>query len=454
MNRIEELLERLRDQTATPEELAELKQRLATPEGRARAREHLWMESALHSAFRATPVLATLARKSKPHTLHSKVTTWACAPFRQGWTRWATAAAAIMILGTIGWQQWQASRETGAILSFAANDGTRKSILITRAGRSWSPQVSETVRAGDTIELDTASPGAELQLDDAKTKLSLQQGAKFRVLCLVPQKHFALDRGSLRAEVAKQPKPMLIQTPTAEAVVLGTVFTLVAMDEQTLLSVDHGSVRLSQSDGLARKVNAGEAALVAPGMPVCATPWLGNNPSVGPRIPQPWIKDKGLIKVATGDFVTFDFETKPKWTLCNGAFWQAPTPSVSGHLCLTGTGQDAKNYGYKAVSPYVEVAPNETIVITGRARWFQGARLWLQYYLCDESPECFGHLNVKPGATSGTNKFVPFRIEFKLPSYADLRFISIVMQCSHKDGTQPQDGDTILLDELCISRKR
>src|SRR5205085_2109783 len=43
MNRLEELLENLRAQTATPDDLAELKQRLSTPEGRAKAREYLWM---------------------------------------------------------------------------------------------------------------------------------------------------------------------------------------------------------------------------------------------------------------------------------------------------------------------------------------------------------------------------------------------------------------------------
>ena len=451
MNRVEELLERLRAQTATPADLAELKQWLATPEGRAKARERLWMESALHSVFRAVPVLAVLAKKSAPQTLPGTMVAWVSAPFRKNWTRWAIAAAA-MILGIVGWWQWQASWSAGATLSFAAEGGAGESILITRAGRTWHPAGPLTIGVGDTIEVAAGSPGAELQLDGAQTRMALQPGAKFRVLSLLPQKRFALDRGTLHAEVAHQPEgqPMLIQTPTAEARVLGTVFTLAARTDGTGLTVDLGLVRLSQTDGSAQDVKSGQAALAKPGTPVRRVPYLLNEPPATDRIPQPWIKNKGLHTIPVGGTVTFDFATKPKWTLGHGAYWQPPLASTPGHLCLTGIGPD--DPAYKAVSPYVSVGPDEVISVTGRARYFQGARLGLQYYLCDESPNCFGNLNVESSATSDVPEFVPFRIEFTLPSYADLRFISIVLKCSHADGKQPQEGDTILVEELQIHR--
>ena len=197
-------------------------------------------------------------------------------------------------------------------------------------------------------------------------------------------------------------------------------------------------------------MKAGEAALAGLGAPVRKVPYLASEPPAVERIFQPWIENNGLLALPPGATLTFDFETKPKWNLVKGAFWQPPDSSTPGHICLTGVGSD--NYGYKAVGPYVSVGPGEVIRVTGKAKHFKGARLHLRYYLADSSPRCFGHLMVQGHAVSDSPEFVPFQFEFTLAGYTDLRFIALILYCQHADGTDPQEGDTILIDELSISR--
>ena len=106
MNRLEELLAKLQDQTASPDELAELKHLLATPEGRAQAREILQMESALHSAFQVGTVLEALAEKQPDHSV-AKMGLFSAvvekAPHSQfGWPRLAFAAAIALLCSLAG----------------------------------------------------------------------------------------------------------------------------------------------------------------------------------------------------------------------------------------------------------------------------------------------------------------------------------------------------------------
>lgn len=74
---------------------------------------------------------------------------------------------------------------------------------------------------------------------------------------------FLLSRGTLRADVAKQPAtaPMIFSTPNAEARVLGTELVLFAGAESTRLEVRTGKVRLTRrEDGASADVTAGHAA--------------------------------------------------------------------------------------------------------------------------------------------------------------------------------------------------
>jgi hypothetical protein len=93
-----------------------------------------------------------------------------------------------------------------------------------------------------------------------------------------PGKRFMLARGMLTAEVAKQPanQPLVIKSPHAEAVVLGTVLrmTVDPVDKgATRLEVVEGRVRFTRSsDRKVLEVSAGHAAVAAASSPFISRP--------------------------------------------------------------------------------------------------------------------------------------------------------------------------------------
>jgi hypothetical protein len=84
-----------------------------------------------------------------------------------------------------------------------------------------------------------------------------------------------LERGALKADVARQPagQPLVIATSNAEARVLGTRFTLLAAPEATRLEVREGKVRLTRKpDGASVDVGAGQFAQAARGTALLTRP--------------------------------------------------------------------------------------------------------------------------------------------------------------------------------------
>jgi hypothetical protein len=246
MNRLEELLENLRAQTATPDDLAELKQRLSTPEGRAKAREYLWMESALHSAFRAAPVLAVLARQRQPATVAGTVMTWISAPFREGWVRWA-AAAAIMILGLAGWW-WQSPQPVlvpvlavvKASLHGQWADGREVSV-----GTELRPGLVE-LQSG-LVELET--PSGAVLLVEAPASLELKSAL-----------HARLVAGSVVVRMRKGDSGFVVEMSEMRVTDLGTEFGVsVTPSGESRVQVFDGKVRAESRHGRdERELVAGE----------------------------------------------------------------------------------------------------------------------------------------------------------------------------------------------------
>ncbi len=94
-------------------------------------------------------------------------------------------------------------------------------------------------------------------------------------------KKFFLRVGKLEADVARQRpfSPLVVATPNAEAVVVGTRFTLTATTNHTRLEVMEGKVRLVDTTNTdtkpAAKVGAGHYAVVAPATELAALPATG-----------------------------------------------------------------------------------------------------------------------------------------------------------------------------------
>jgi ferric-dicitrate binding protein FerR (iron transport regulator) len=121
---------------------------------------------------------------------------------------------------------------------------------------------------GQEIQTGSRSSYAVIKVSDG-TRITLAADTSFRLTSdLKPGagRGFLLSRGSLRAEVAKQPAgaPMIFATPTAEARVLGTELALLAGADATRLEVRSGKVRLTRKDdAVSVEVAAGQVA-VAP----------------------------------------------------------------------------------------------------------------------------------------------------------------------------------------------
>jgi ferric-dicitrate binding protein FerR (iron transport regulator) len=364
------------------------------------------------------------------------------------WQGWAVAAAAVVVMGIAGWRHRELAQASSAILQVAVG-GLEQSVFITRGEHIWCPAGPVVISVNDVIELAAGAKAVDLQFDDEKTTVTLQPGAKFRVASLVPQKRFELDRGSLRAEVTRQIKdaPMLIQTPTAEAQVLGTVFTLAARSEQTGLTVERGVVRLSQGDGSAENIKSGQSAVASLGAPIR----LVNSPAGVMPVPirplQTWVRGPAVWSAAGA--ITFDFAQDPKqWALLAGDRWEP-----EGHIVLH---WNEKTMGpYHAVSPCFAVGPGERFTLSGKAQTVNGARLQFNYYLRDGKDRCFGFARI-PGYFSSSEEadgFSRFDFEFQTLDSEELKFIALIVYCFNADGTNPRPGDAVLLDELTITRK-
>ncbi len=98
--------------------------------------------------------------------------------------------------------------------------------------------------AGGTIFLEGEAASAQLQFDDG-TRITLNGDSELS-FSDHGQKHLALRRGTLGAEVQPQPpgRPMLVRTPTAQIEVVGTVFGISTRSNETELNVETGRVTL------------------------------------------------------------------------------------------------------------------------------------------------------------------------------------------------------------------
>jgi hypothetical protein len=156
-------------------------------------------------------------------------------------------------------------RETVAIM--ATLDTLHGDVAVqTDAGRA-AAKAELGLIPGQEIHTGRSS-FAVIKITDG-TRITLSADASLRLtsdLKAGAGRGFHLSRGSLRADVAKQPAgaPMIFATPTAEARVLGTELVLFAGSEATRLEVRTGKVRLTRKDdGAFADVAAGQAAVAS-----------------------------------------------------------------------------------------------------------------------------------------------------------------------------------------------
>lgn len=151
-------------------------------------------------------------------------------------------------------------------LPVAVLTAPREATFVVSDGRRSAARAGEPLPAGAAVLTVGPGSGAELAFADG-TRLELGGDAILASLGAAGGKRALLARGTLRAAVRPQPagEPMVVSTPHADAVVVGTRFALEVSERETRLQVDEGRVRLR------RTVGGGEEALVAAGQTAVAS---------------------------------------------------------------------------------------------------------------------------------------------------------------------------------------
>jgi ferric-dicitrate binding protein FerR (iron transport regulator) len=209
-----------------------------------RLRSDAEARSALNDAVHQSVTLAEmmLARPARRSDLDSVET-----PKNRIWHWFRPVSwAAVVLLLVVGFTAWMWPR-AGVI----PRDG-----LVTVTGFygsvSWIGTAGETHVIGS---LNAVLPAGTFVLDDGMeqlefvfrdgTRVSLRGPAEL-VVAEDGKKRLHLRSGSLSADVVKQPegRAMIVRTPIAEGVVLGTSFELAVATDRTSLAVNHGLVQL------------------------------------------------------------------------------------------------------------------------------------------------------------------------------------------------------------------
>jgi len=130
------------------------------------------------------------------------------------------------------------------------------------------------ILSGDGLKLVGEGSRARLKYPDG-TSVELLGDTEVRNLDLKAGKRMLVAHGSLWADVALQPRrePMILETPHAEATVLGTTLRIVVDPDPkkgTRLEVEAGRVRLKNLAGKTTDVASGHYAVAAVGLELTA----------------------------------------------------------------------------------------------------------------------------------------------------------------------------------------
>jgi ferric-dicitrate binding protein FerR (iron transport regulator) len=186
------------------------------------------------------------------------------------WRRWAVlvTAASLLIAVTYFLARSHKKDETAAIA-----DAQGDVQVVDAAGQRGA--ASEEFTPGRSIRTVGETSRAAVKFPDA-TRLLLGANTSLQWLARdagapssTQGKQLYLQAGSITADVAAQPtdQPMVLTTPHAEIVVMGTRFQLAASAESTHVEVKEGSVQFrNRASQQVVEVHAGGQATAAPGL--------------------------------------------------------------------------------------------------------------------------------------------------------------------------------------------
>jgi hypothetical protein len=153
------------------------------------------------------------------------------------------AACLALVLGFGYWILGPALSNTPILTGFA---GQTNGVVVQRFGKILRVDARLNLQPGDL--LTTSPTGAGLiTFPHEQTRIRLTGRTQVTLLNLKQGKRFGLQQGRIEATVAHQPtrRPMVWETPHAEATVVGTELALQLTDGTTRLEVVQGEVKLT-----------------------------------------------------------------------------------------------------------------------------------------------------------------------------------------------------------------
>lgn len=225
----------------------------------------------------------------------------------------STAAATLLAIGSITWFALSSAPETGLIVTSAD-----AMVHVERDGKGVMLPVGAMLLEKDAVVTQGAS--VVLSYLAEETRLELASETKLEVLSHRDGKQLRLRAGSLTAEVSPQPEasPMRVFSQGAEAVVLGTRFTLNADPTNHGLEVQKGAVRVN-------RVASADSIVVSSEERVKLNAKVLELEVLQPTALPTWRDEQTLV---------FDFESELSWSvLRNGR--RVSDPNREGN-CLAG----------------------------------------------------------------------------------------------------------------------
>jgi ferric-dicitrate binding protein FerR (iron transport regulator) len=248
---LERLLSGLCDETLADEDLHRLGRRISND---TEARRSYLQYLDLHAAL-SGPGPAAALPELPVQTLR------ASARFRR--IAWRAAAAALLVL--TGWGVLRIAVPAGTPVVARLADISEKVHVQDPSGRPLEVADGMILGPGSTVRTGGDLSAATIEFEDG-IRLDLSPEAQLHFAG--PGARVVLSAGLLRADVKPRPKeqPLVVTTPQAEIVVLGTRFVVSAVaPDATEVETESGSVRMTRlSDGRSIEVGAGSAAVASP----------------------------------------------------------------------------------------------------------------------------------------------------------------------------------------------
>jgi hypothetical protein len=179
------------------------------------------------------------------------------------WVAWAMAAAAVLVVGWMGFGA--VAPRTEAVL-----DGATAGVRVVRDGVEVA---AGSLLLGDDVIGDRGDR-ATIRYADGTTA-ALDGPCRLRIGDGSAGKRLTVAEGTIDAEVAHQPagRPFVVETNTARAEVIGTRFRLATDGRTTLLEVSSGTVRFARTaDHATVDVTGGSYAVSDPPGSFAANP--------------------------------------------------------------------------------------------------------------------------------------------------------------------------------------